>query len=294
MRVNALALSIAMFAFSLAPSSAWDKTGHQAVAQIAAARLSPAAAGAVTDLLESKDAITGMTDVAAWADQIRFGRKETGPWHYVDIPITADGYDAARDCKDDACVVAQITREIAIVKDKTLAKPVRAEALKFLIHFVGDIHQPLHCADNNDKGGNKVQVMAGSKTTNLHAVWDNATVNAIGPDAATIAATLSSKITPQIAAAWSNSTPEQWANESFLIAKTKIYPAFPGTGGTLVPIILPDGYPASVGPITAMQLAKAGVRLAAVLNDALGDTIVVPAEATPAAPAPTPAPVPQN
>jgi hypothetical protein len=285
-RVKALAFSIAMFALSLAPSSAWDKIGHQAVAQIAAARLNPVAGAAVSDLLESKDAITGMTDVAAWADQIRFGRKDTGPWHYVDIPITADGYDTARDCKDDACVVAQINREVAVLKDKTLAKPVRAEALKFLIHFVGDIHQPLHCADNNDKGGNKVQVMAGAKKTNLHAVWDNATVNAIGPDAATIAATLSARITPENAAQWSTGTPEQWAGESFLIAKTKIYPAFPGTGSTLAPIILPDGYPASVGPIAAMQLAKAGVRLAAVLNATLGDTVVAPAEATPVAPAP--------
>jgi hypothetical protein len=289
MRVKTLILSLALAAMTFSPSLAWDKTGHQAVAQIAAARLTPAAQAAVTDLLDAKDAITGMTDIAAWADEIRRGRGETAHWHYVDIEITNAGYDAARDCANDDCIVAQITKEIAIVKDKTLAKPVRAEALKFLIHFLGDIHQPLHCADNQDKGGNKLLLMAGAKKTNLHSVWDNATVAAIGPDAATIAATLSPKITPEIAAQWLTGTPEVWANESFMIAKMKIYPAFPGSGPTPAPIMLPEGYPASVGPITAMQLAKAGVRLAAVLNDALGDAVL-----TPAATDTTTAPAPQN
>ena len=276
MRAKTLIVSAALFVCTLAPASAWDKTGHQTVAQIAAARLTPAAAAAVSDLLDAKDARAGMTEVAAWADQIRRDRRETGPWHYVDIPISADGYDAARDCKGDDCIVAQINKEIAIVKDTTLLRPVRAEALKFLIHFVGDVHQPLHAADNQDKGGNKIAVTAGAKRTNLHAVWDSAMVGAIGNDPATIAALLSSKIPPEAAAAWAGGTPEQWANESFLIAKTKIYPQFPGSGGTLAPIVLPDSYPASFGPITAMQLAKAGIRLAAVLNAALGGSVAAP------------------
>jgi hypothetical protein len=266
-----LALGAAAFTLSLMPSLAWDKAGHEAIAQIAAARLSPAAQAEVAALLDSKDAITGMTDVAAWADDIRRGRSDTGHWHYVDIPLDSDGYDAARDCAKDDCTVAQIGKDIGIVRDKALVKPLRAEALKFLIHFVGDIHQPQHCADNHDNGGNKVPMMAGPKKTNLHAVWDTAVVNAIGTDPAAIAAMLSPKITPEIAAQWSASLPEQWANEGFAIAKMKIYPQFPGAGTNLTPIVLPDSYPASVGPITAMQIAKAGVRLASVLNAAFGE-----------------------
>jgi beta-galactosidase beta subunit len=274
MRAKRIVLSLAMAVLAFAPSQAWDKTGHQAIAQIAAAHLSPAAKAAVADLLDAKDATSAMTEVAPWADEIRRGRGETAHWHFVDIPITSNGYDAARDCADDDCAIAQINKEIAVLKDKTLLKPVRAEALKFLIHFVGDIHQPLHAADNDDRGGNKVTVMVGAKKTNLHAVWDNAVIRAIGSEPEAIAALLSQKISPEVAAQWSTGTPEQWANESFMIAKTKIYPQFPGSGSTLTPIVLAESYPASVGPITATQLSKAGLRLAAVLNGVFGETPV--------------------
>jgi beta-galactosidase beta subunit len=275
---------LAVAALAFVPSLAWDKTGHQAIADIAAAHLNPTAQAAVADLLDAKDATTGMSEIADWADRARRSRDGTSHWHYVDIPVTSDGYDAARDCPEDDCIVAQIDKEIAIVKDKTLLKPVRAEALQFLIHFVGDIHQPLHCADNQDKGGTKFTVMAAGRKSNLHAVWDNAVVRAIGSEPDAIAAALSSKISPDVAAQWSTGTPELWANESFQIAKTKIYPQFPGTRSTLAPIVLAEAYPASVGTITATQLAKAGLRLAAILNATLGETaIVAPAEPQPVA-----------
>ena len=89
-------------------------------------------------------------------------------WHYVNIKIMNTGYDAARDCQNDACVVAQIQKDAAIVGDRTLAQPVRAEALRFLLHFVGDLHQPLHAADNHDRGGNEVWiVLNGEKRTSM-------------------------------------------------------------------------------------------------------------------------------
>lgn len=270
-------LSLMAATLAFAPSKAWDKTGHEAIAAIAATRLSPAAQAAVADLLEAKDATTGMTEIADWADRVRKSRDGTSHWHYVDIPVTADGYDVARDCPQDDCIVAQIDKEIAVVKDKTQTKPVRAEALKFLIHFVGDIHQPMHCADNQDNGGNKLTIMAAGRKSNLHAVWDNAVVRAIGSEPDAIATALSSKISPEVAAQWSTGTPELWVNECFLIAKTKIYPQFPSAGTRLAPIVLPEAYPASVGTITATQLAKAGLRLGAVLNATLGET-ATPAE----------------
>jgi hypothetical protein len=268
-----LILSLALAAaVGVMPSKAWDKTGHQAVAQIAAARLTPAAQAAVADLLNAKTALSGMNDVAAWADAFRENRQDTAPWHFVDIPITSTGYDATRDCANDDCIVAQINKEIAVLKDKTLLKSVRTEALKFLIHFVGDVHQPLHCADNNDKGGNKILLYAGARKTNLHAVWDNAVVGTIGAEPEAIAAALSARITPALAVQWSTGTPEQWANEGFEIAKTKIYPQFPGSDESSARLVLPDTYPASVAPIAAMQLAKAGLRLSAVLNAIFADT----------------------
>lgn len=114
----------------------------------------PEAKAGVADLLGG-DPFTAMAAVSDWADRIRWDRHQTAPWHYVDIPIGSQGYSPARDCPDGDCVVAQITREEAVVADKHLLRPVRAEALKFLIHFVGDIHQPLHAANNNDRGGNE-------------------------------------------------------------------------------------------------------------------------------------------
>src|SRR5580692_10642005 len=157
----------------ISPSEAfaWGDEGHRIVALIAASELTPQAKTQVESLLGG-DASSSMADLSTWADEIKFHRHETSPWHYVDIEIDSTGYDPARDCPTGDCVVAQIERDERIVGDRSLAMPVRAEALKFLIHFVGDLHQPLHCADNHDRGGNEVKVILGRRSTNLHAVWD--------------------------------------------------------------------------------------------------------------------------
>lgn len=91
--------------------------------------------------------------------------------------------------------MAQIDHAEAILHDKKLAQPVRAEALRFLIHFIGDLHQPLHCADNHDRGGNEVKVMIGRRHENLHAVWDDNVVEALGRDPETVVSRLENNIT---------------------------------------------------------------------------------------------------
>ena len=159
------------------PAWAWGNEGHEVVALIAASELSPVAKAKVEQLLGG-DAANSMADVSTWADKIRRDRPETGPWHYVDIEITYAGYDASRDCPNDACVVAQVQKDAIIVGDRTLTQPVRAEALRFLIHFVGDLHHPLHATDNHDRGGNEVRVVLSGKRKNLHAVWDTDVVEA--------------------------------------------------------------------------------------------------------------------
>src|SRR6266513_1527370 len=108
-------------------------------------------------------------------DQIRRERRETAPWHYVNIPIEADGFDESRDGKRGDNVIDRIEHFEHVLADTTASKEDRAEALKFLVHFVGDIHQPLHCADRNgDKGGNGRLVFYLDRQTavNLHSVWD--------------------------------------------------------------------------------------------------------------------------
>lgn len=269
--LHGLAFTASILCVSLLGSStawAWGREGHRIVALIAADRLTPAARAQVADLLGG-DAHGEMEAVATWADEIREERPQTGPWHYVDIELSAKGYDAARDCAGGNCIVAQILKDERLVADRQLAKPARAEALRFLIHFLGDLHQPLHCADHHDRGGNSVQVKLGDEETNLHSVWDTAIVSGLGDDPATVSRELDAQITPREADAWSGGGPVAWANESFAIAKKDIYGPLRGIGGEANTIQLPDDYVLRERPVVAEQLEKAGVRLAMVLNHSL-------------------------
>ena len=268
----------------LGPSTAWawGREGHRIVALIAADRLTPATRAGVADLL-GPDVRGAMEGASTWADEIRGERPQTQRWHFVDIEISVDGYDPARDCPDADCVVAQIRKDEHLVADTRLPRPVRAEALRFLIHFIGDVHQPLHCADHHDRGGNAVRVFIGGKETNLHAVWDTMVVAALGDDPAAVSAHLEARITPRQAHAWSHGGPADWANESFVIAKRAIYGPLRVADGTAEPIQLPDDYAVRERPLAAGQLEKAGVRLAMVLNTALStppNAAASPADAT--------------
>lgn len=267
-----LAGLLALVAATFQPTTAraWGKEGHETVALIAAARLSPAAAAQVKALLGA-DLVGGMIDAATWPDgKVKQQRPETRPWHYVDVPVGTAGYDAARDCKNHDCVVDQISIAASRAADRSLLKPVRAEALKFLIHFVGDIHQPLHAAENDgDGGGNEVFVSIGGRLTKLHALWDTAVVEELSSDRTALAQMLTSMITPAQADAWSRGTSADWTNESFSIAGTHIYQKLGITGKNTreSPIVLPASYFDDVEAVTKRQLAKAGVRLAWMLNN---------------------------
>jgi hypothetical protein len=255
----------------LAPAQywAWGPEGHRIVAAIAADELTPAARQQVAQLLGVDDAAAGMAAVSTWANEIRRQRPGTAAWHFVDIPLSAPAYDAARDCQREHCVVAQIERDTRIVGDRQLAPPVRAEALRFFIHFVGDVHQPLHSEDNGDRGGNRVQVILGRRHTNLHTVWDVDVVRALARNPEEVAARLEREITPTDKRDWAAGTPEQWANEAHQIARSEIYSHIAGQGATDGPIALTLQYPRQESSVAAQQLEKAGVRLAAALNAVL-------------------------
>ena len=260
-----ITLALMVWLLSCAPALSWGPQGHHIIARIAAGELTPKASAAVADLLGG-DALSSMVTASTYADEIRPSRRETAAWHYVNIEIDSDGYDSVRDCPDDACVVAQIEHEEQIVGNASIAKPIRSEALRLLIHFIGDLHQPLHCADNHDKGGNLVKVVLRGEQTNLHAVWDTAVVEALGSSEETVAAVLASQITQRDRRAWSQGTAVGWANETWAIAKRFVYGSVPGVGATEAPIVLPSSYETAQRAVVAKQLERAGVRLAAVLN----------------------------
>lgn len=147
---------------------AWGTMGHMVVAQVAENNLSSTAKKSVNKMLLGKS----LADVANWADSIK-SRPEwahSKPWHFVDIP---DGEDYSTvEHTHDGDVVTAITEMVDVLKSKT-ANPIEKEnALKFIVHFVGDIHQPLHVGKPDDRGGNSLQVVFEGRKTNLHALWD--------------------------------------------------------------------------------------------------------------------------
>src|SRR5687768_12079862 len=121
---------------------AWGGEGHQLLALIAEDQLTPAAKAAVKELLDGAN--ISDAEVVNWADEIRRERRETAPWHYVNIPHDAEAFDRGRDGRDGDNVIDAIERQAKVLADKTQPREKRMEALKFVIHFVGDIHQPLH------------------------------------------------------------------------------------------------------------------------------------------------------
>jgi hypothetical protein len=277
------------------PAAAWGYEGHRIVAAIARAYLTPAVLAKVdallaadTDTLEAHD----MMSAATWADTYRASHRETAAWHFVDIEL--DHPDVKAACFGDPapakpasagpaqdCLINRTNAFAAELADPATPQAERIVALKFVLHFVGDLHQPLHAADNQDRGANCVRLaLGGARTTNLHSFWDTGLVNDLGPDPVAVAATLRAQITPADKTRWERADattsqpgdPMSWARESYQVAKRSVYvigaPA--GCDASAAPLALPAGYEAASQAVVADQLKKAGVRLAQLLNRTLG------------------------
>ena len=147
---------------------AWGAQGHQVVATIALARLSAPARAEVDRLLSLEPGAT-LASIATWADENR--DPPTASWHYVNFPRNSCRYDAKRDCPDGQCVVEAINRQAEVLASRAPDRE-RLLALKYVVHFVADVHQPLHAGHADDRGGNTYQLRAFGDGTNLHALWD--------------------------------------------------------------------------------------------------------------------------
>ena len=267
------------------PASAWGPQGHRTVGAIADRLLSPAAHAAVAQLLAqdldkfgNPSGRSTLESVSVWADEIR-GTPESRPrWHYDDLPLCG-AIARPLSCPEDECNSAQLHRLAGVLADARASARERDEALKWVVHLLGDIHQPLHAADNSDHGGNNVQVaLSGVRTrgrVSLHGAWDGELVQLAlhtrghqQPPAenATLAAEARG-----LARRFGQGSPDSWALESNQLARRVAY-AFPGFACNHVPagfVLLDGAYQARAVPIVRERLLLAGARLAALLNQTL-------------------------
>ncbi|HEY8682829.1 MAG TPA: S1/P1 nuclease, partial [Rhodanobacter sp.] len=162
----------------IAPVQAWGPLGHSVVAELAQRHLSPGAEAEVERLL-APEHTRSLADIANWPDQLQDDPalaelwKQTRSLHYINFHDSDCDYVPPRDCRDGRCVVGGLEHYVAVLGDRSQPDAMRREALKFVVHFVGDIHQPLHAGYRDDKGGNTYQVQFDGKGSNLHKVWDS-------------------------------------------------------------------------------------------------------------------------
>jgi hypothetical protein len=317
-RIGGLRVGLLVLLFALigaTPAHAWGCKGHQTVALIAERHLTPEAKQLVQTLLSENpvdprlkrycgDSVHNlMADAATWPDDVR-GQAMNGAWHYIDIPRgasrgthpgTSEPY-----CGAEGCVTKAIADELFILKNKKADAAKRADALRYLIHFVGDLHMPLHATTNSDEGGNCVPLQYfrrrprenhGSYSPNLHALWDTSIPerDMEGADPAEYAETLDNLFAAD-EERWQKAgvNVDDWAWESHDIAEAMVYgelsPKIPieqttevhscadanhiGERMLRLHIFAGQSYQDAAGPVVQERLAQAGIRLAMILNDA--------------------------
>jgi hypothetical protein len=238
---------------------AWGNEGHRIVADIAWDHLNETTLEQLRQFLGDND----LASISTWPDDIRSARPETGPWHYVDISPDSAGYEP-KDCPEDNCVVAQINKFARILGNPEQPFAARSEALKFLVHFVGDITQPFH-AMADARGGNDIPVtvfgstQCGDYACNLHSVWDSELIRHTGLREHRYARDLEQMIAAEHLQPGSTD-PVAWANDSLQLAKqARVQPQAE----------IDEAYYLRERPVVDRQLALAGLRLARLLNEEL-------------------------
>ncbi len=240
----------------------WGRIGHRVSARLAEARLTPTALAAVRSLLDGQS----LADIADWADEQR-GIPGSSRWHYVDVPITEPRYDP-RYCPPGGCVVSKIHEFRQVLLDPSAGKAKKKQALMFLVHFIQDLHQPLHVGDAGYRGGTRLQVRFFDVGTNLHRVWDSQIIQWRSRDENQWLRELEVLATSEKVAEWSRETVEEWATES--LADAKLAYRLPSSDELIKPgTRLGEEYCRFALPIIQRRLAQAGIRLAWTLNQLL-------------------------
>jgi hypothetical protein len=265
------------------PAFAWWEYGHYTVARIAEDVARPSTRAEIrrliarSALLETPQCpIRSIEDAAYWPDCVRQLKDRFSysfPWHYQNVDVCKP-FDQASACRDGNCVSAQIERNAKLLADKSLPARERLMALAFLAHFVGDLHMPLHAGDRGDKGGNDFAASYGliAGRANLHSIWDGYLAERGISTPAGGAAGILNELSLEQRSAYAGGTVTDWARESWQASRTFAYgtvmPDPCGPKPTARPVIDEATTPRLI-PVIRTQIARAGLRLGRLLDDAL-------------------------
>jgi hypothetical protein len=274
------------------PAFGWWETGHQTVARIATAHLTPAARTRIARILgvpDSPDAVAdALATASTWADETK-AQTGTGSWHFIDLALQDTRADIPARCKDDDCAPARIRIFAAELKTHSpSSRWSELDSLRYVVHLVGDVHQPLHDASDADLGGNCEQLQPPfGRAKNLHAFWDGEIIEAMDMDARALTATIETQIgvmKEADQAAMAAGDQDDWVWQGHELAIKDVYSKL---NVPTEPVIFPKGCPeapaditefkpqvdagylSAMKPVVQMQLARAGLRLARLLNESL-------------------------
>ena len=293
MPLNRIALTALIYLLFAFPGLAWWETGHRTVARVAARHLSPAARKQIAAIFRVRNTPQAVADAMAvastWADETK-AQTHTGNWHYTDLAVTDAETDLLKRCPAGNCATIRIEIFGRQLSSHASPRAGDLEALRYLIHLVGDVHQPLHTISDADQGGNCEAINPLEGAVNLHALWDGGIVRAIDPSGRRLARKLDlyiSRLSERQTEEWSSGDPREWTWESHQLARRVIYnrlhipiepPVFPKSCAD-APLAIRDFRPSvdslymnDMKPIVRDQLAKGGLRLATLLNRAFGRT----------------------
>ena len=223
---------LALLSFLFLPSdfepapSRWGWDAHKMVCTIAWWEMEDETRSAVSDLIELDEGYTRFMESCLWADDVRGRVEKYDRWttaHYVNLPRGASNFDLSRDCGESFCVVEGVLESRQTLSDPSTPPGERLDALKFLAHFVGDIHQPMHAGYADDRGGNDTHVEVFDQPSNLHAAWDYGLLEHTGLAWIDYSSRLFFEITDDDRSDWSSLDPEVWSEESFAIISNSAY-----------------------------------------------------------------------
>ena len=250
--IRGLILTILLLSGYATNALAWGVEGHQVVARIAQPALSPKASQEINRLLALEPGAS-LVSISTWADEHR--THQTGSWHYINFSRTGCTYEPARDCPGGACVIEALKVQTQILGSNA-SDEKKLTALKFVVHLMGDIHQPLHAGFKDDKGGNTYQVQVLGHGTNLHALWDSGLIKTFNESTNALSAQLmaqGSKLLSHQNVSFLSAAQESCS----IVQSADFYP----------PRHVDQKYINRFAPLVKERLLLAGQRLATLLND---------------------------